>query len=146
MRFHIRGRALPVVVGAIIVACSDPVAGEGAGCEQLGIVSSSGCAEVFGFVRDSSGAPVGGMLVSNVERHGTGWGITGNSRTTRPDGGFRFRVSCIGPCPPDTTHVWIRASRPAVGAPLDSVAVQLPFAPLGQVPRPVGIQLVVPVE
>jgi hypothetical protein len=146
MRFRITTRILSFSLAATAIACSEPVAGEGAGCEQLSIVGSSGCAEVFGLVRDSSGSPVGGLLVSNSERHGPNWGITGNSRTTRPDGGFRFRISCIGLCPPDTTHVWIRASHLAVGAPLDSVAVRLPFAPLSQVPTPIGIQLVVPIE
>ena len=112
---------------AALIACvAEP---EDRTCQQSGEFGIDGCADIEGEVRNAVGERRGGAQVVVFEQHGTNTVPT----TTDARGRFRLRLTCILGCPADTVTYWIHASLNGVS---DSVATNLKFARVGEVPQP----------
>jgi hypothetical protein len=156
-----RPRAAVTATGlALAAGCLHSTQGDDRGdpraCRQTYEFGNTGCADVAGEVVGLRGQPLATISVGpgNSERSD---GLNTTYADTDVEGLFALRLTRFGPKPPwaaigpDTVSLYVRAADPrtaGVGIPArvrDSVLVRLTVAPVGAVPEPSTVRIVLDV-
>jgi hypothetical protein len=122
-------------------------------CAQTYEFGNTGCADLVGVVVGLRDQPLPGILVT-LRPGAQGNGLGAGSATTDTAGAFRLRAIRYGGQPPasgpDTASLWVAGADPrtsglGVSARVrDSVLVQVSVSPVGAVPAPAAVRLMLP--
>jgi hypothetical protein len=146
--------ALALALASGLAACRSPsvIADDFGTCQPpTGEFGGSGCVEILGRVLGARNQPLGDVVVGPTA---TADASQFNTPITSTDGSgrFRLRMRRVAPPPlPDSVTIEVRATvvpnLPQMAATvLDSATVRVAVAPMGQVPVPASVTIVLPVE
>jgi len=135
-----------------LAACGSPTGDDlsSGACLQTYEFGNTGCAEVQALVVSAAGQPLEGRQVGLISKN-RDLGILGEVGSTNARGEFRGRMTRMFGRPPldgspDTVTVVVRAWDPWSAPPriVDSALVLVTMAPVGAVPSPVQVRVVLP--
>jgi hypothetical protein len=148
-------RRLAVLLAGFTSACLGPTDdGDDGSCLQTYEFGNTGCVEVRGQVVSTNGQALAYIIVTPRPASKT-IGFDGGYATSDADGRFRVRLSRMAGVPPaggmpDTLSVYVVATGPesaGINIPAsvrDSVLTVVSVAPVGKVPTPAEVRIVLP--